>query len=146
MEAHCAYRVPAVLSRVLQLRYGSVASLSNAHANRRPGSQSFEDQHLTTSSPPENPSGLLSRPVAFCDTSPPPTLFSRRLLEGSRFIAWQLDRSASKRLPRTSAGVFITTTWSLSQEVEREVRSELVQKFGKDRIVRITLYAPYSPF
>jgi hypothetical protein len=37
-------------------------------------------------------------------------------------------------------------TGPLSQEVEREVRSELVQKFGKDRVVRITLYAPYSPF
>jgi hypothetical protein len=37
-------------------------------------------------------------------------------------------------------------TGLLSQEVEREVRSELVQKFGKDRVVRITFYAPYSPF
>jgi hypothetical protein len=37
-------------------------------------------------------------------------------------------------------------TGPLSQEVEREVRSELVQKFGKHRVVRITLYAPYSPF
>jgi hypothetical protein len=37
-------------------------------------------------------------------------------------------------------------TGSLSEEVEREVRSELVEKFGKDRVVRITLYAPYSPF
>jgi hypothetical protein len=37
-------------------------------------------------------------------------------------------------------------TGPLSEEVEREVRSELVQKFGKNPVLRITLYAPYSPF
>jgi hypothetical protein len=39
-----------------------------------------------------------------------------------------------------------SVTGPLSEEVEREVRSELVQKFRKDRVVRITLHAPYSPF